>query len=118
MRGMLLSSVLMIIAALMMGCTDSIIPCTDDVDCEMDWGWGDRDADWGGGDWDWGDWGMVCNMDVTPLEKCERLMDFIPPLDWLPFGDWINIPDCEELFGGLPADTGTCESSMSFFLPF
>ena len=54
---------------------------------------------------------MVCNMGVSPLEKCERLMSYIPPLDWLPFGDWINLPDCEALYGDLPEDTGTCESS-------
>ena len=40
MRGTLLSVILMIIGAVMMGCTDNIIPCTEDVDCVMDWGWG------------------------------------------------------------------------------
>ncbi len=100
--------VLMLLAtAVMMGCTDSIVPCTTDEDCTMDWGWGDKDAAGHPGP----DIEMVCNMDVSPLEKCEKMMSCIPPLDWLPFGDWINLPDCEALYGDLPEDTGTCESS-------
>ncbi len=68
----------------------------------------------GGGDWD-GPM-MVCNLDVSPLEACEEMMAYMPPLDWLPFGDWIHPPSCEELYGDLPEGTGSCESSFS--LPF
>lgn len=114
MRGTLLSVGLMLIAAVMMGCTDSIVPCTEDVDCQWDWGWSDGDAaKWGG------DYGMVCNLEVSPLERCEEMMAYLPPLDWLgdwlPFGDWFIFPDCAELYGGLPEGTGTCESSWGWF---
>lgn len=114
MRGTLLSVILMFVAAVMMGCTDSIVPCTEDVDCEFDWGYADGAADHGGGDYS-----MVCNLEVSPLETCEEMMAYLPPLDWLgdwiPFGDWILLPDCTELYGGLPAETGTCESSWGWF---
>jgi hypothetical protein len=110
MRRMLLGTALLLVAAVMMGCTDSIIPCTEDVDCQIDWGWGDSDAAHGGGDF-----GMVCNLEVSPLEMCEEMLSYLPPLDWLPFGDWILLPDCQELFGSLPEGTGTCESSWGWF---
>jgi hypothetical protein len=109
---MLLSTILMITAAVMMGCTDSIIPCTDDVDCEWDWGYeGESNPhDWGG------DYGMVCDLDYSPLQMCEDMLgylDWIP--DWLPILDWIILPDCVELYGGLPEGTGTCQSSWGWF---
>ena len=115
MRGMLWSSVLLIIAAAMMGCTDSIVPCTEDVDCEWDWGWGGDNA----AAHDWQMPSMVCNLEVSPLQKCEEMLSYLPPLDWLldwlPIGDWIVIPDCEELYGELPPGTGTCESSWGWW---
>jgi len=109
MRKTLLSAILLIAAAGMVGCMD-VTPCTVDEDCAMDFGWGDRDSDWGDG----GGSFMVCNLDVSPLEACEEMMGFLPPFDFLPFGDWIQLPDCTELYGDLPEGTGSCESSMSF----
>jgi hypothetical protein len=111
MRGTLLSIILMVIGAVMMGCTDSIIPCqelTQDVDCAMDFGWGDSDAADPGGDY-----GMVCNMDVSPLEECEQMMsylDFLP--DFLPID--ISI-DCDEFLEMGPEDGfGVCGSSWGW----
>jgi hypothetical protein len=106
MRGTLLSIILMIIGAVMMGCTGNITPCDSDEDCVMDWGpGGDSDAaDWGG------DFGMVCNMDVTPLEECEQMasyLDFLP--DFLPID--INI-DCSEYVG--MDEMGVCGSSWGW----
>ena len=110
MRKVLLSAILLIFVGGMMGCTDSIIPCqelTQDVDCAMDFGWGDSDAaDWGG------DFGMVCNMDVSPLEECEPMasyLDFLP--DFLPID--ISI-DCTE-FEGKDEGWGVCGSSWGWF---
>ena len=115
MRRTLLGIALMIIPAMMMGCMD-VTPCTEDADCVIDFGWGD----WGDNDRDSAhDWempSMECNLGVSPQEACEEMMDYMPPLDWLPFGDWITIKDCEEIYGNLPEDTGSCESSFS--LPF
>ena len=111
MRGALLSAILLVIAAAMMGCTDSIVPCTENADCEFDWGWGDE----GDATHVWEGLSMVCNLEVSPLERCEEMMAYLPPLDWLPIGDWIMLPDCTELYGGLPEGTGTCESSWSGF---
>jgi hypothetical protein len=110
MKGSLLCAAVLLVATMMMGCTDSIIPCTVDEDCAIDWGWYDNGAAHGGGDI-----GMVCNLEVSPLERCNEMMAYLPPLDWFPFGDWIVLPDCEELFGGLPEETGTCESSWGWF---
>ena len=112
MRGTLLSIILMVIGAVMMGCTGNITPCqeeTQDVDCAMDFGWGDSDAaDWGG------DFGMVCNIDVSPMEECEQMasyLDFLP--DFLPID--INI-DCSEYADmGVGSGWGTCGSSWSPF---
>jgi hypothetical protein len=112
MRVALLSVILMIIGAVMVGCTDNIIPCTVDEDCVMDWGWGGGDsdaADWGG------DFGMVCNMDVSPLEECQEMLSYLDHIpDWLPILDWIRLPDCVELYGDLPEDTGVCDSSWGW----
>lgn len=114
MRVTLLSIILMIIGAVMMGCTDNIIPCTEDVDCQMDWGWGDGDSD--AAHWD-GDFGMVCNMDVSPLEECQQMLayfDYIP--DFLPIKDWINLPDCDALYEdmGPGMGTGVCDTSWGW----
>ena len=55
---------------------------------------------------------MVCNLEVSPLEMCEEMFSYLNWLpDWLPILDWIILPDCTELYGGLPDGTGTCESS-------
>lgn len=111
MRGALLSVILMMVAAVMMGCTDSIIPCTSDEDCVIDWGWGQSEAAHGGGDY-----GMVCNLEVSPLEECEGMLAYLEWIpDWLPIMDWILLPDCTELFGALPEGTGTCQSSWGWF---
>ena len=101
MRKSLLGAALFIVAAVMMGCTDSFIPCTEDADCAMDWGFGENDAAWDGG-------GMVCNLQVSPLERCEEILAY---LDWLP--EWLPIPlpDCSSL----PAEPGVCESSWGWF---
>jgi hypothetical protein len=113
MRRTLLGVALMIIPAMMMGCMD-VTPCTDNEDCVIDFGWGDDDRD---SAHRWEMPSMECNLEVSPLEACEQMMDYLPPLDWLPFGDWIMIKDCEEVYGDLPEDTGTCETSwgMSWF---
>lgn len=110
MRRKLLGVALMIIPAVMMGCMN-VTPCTEDADCVIDYGWGDGDKDSAHG---WERPSMECNLDVSPLEACEEMMAYLPPLDWLgnwlPFGDWIVIPDCTDLYGDLPEETGSCES--------
>jgi hypothetical protein len=100
MRGAFLSVILMIIAAVMMGCTDSFIPCTEDADCVIDM---PGDGRGHGPPID-----MVCNLEVSPLERCEEIVAY---LDWLP--EWIPIPlpDCTSL----PAEPGVCESSWGWF---
>jgi len=117
MRGTLMCVILMVIGALMMGCTDSIIPCTvetQDVDCAFDFGlpWGDSDAAHGGGDW--GDFGMVCNMEVSPLEECQKMLSFLDFLpDFLPIEITIS---CDEFEGMDEGDGwGVCGSSWSPF---
>ena len=109
MRGTLLSIILMIIGAVMMGCTSNIMECESDADCEMDWGWGgDSDA----ADWD-GDFGMTCNLDVSPLEQCEEMASY---LDYLP--DFLPIDislDCSEYeLMGEGSGWGVCGSSWGF----
>ncbi len=114
MRRTLLVTLLMMIAAMMMGCTDSIVPCTEDIDCEWDWGWGDSRA--AHGDNDWGGYDLTCS-GPHPLDYCLAMLEYLPPLDWLPFGigDWIKLPDCEALYGELPPETGTCESNWGWW---
>jgi hypothetical protein len=110
MRVTLLSVILMIIGAVMMGCTNSITPCqlgTQDEDCAIgfDGPWGDNDAA------DFGDFGMECNMDVTPFEECQQMasyLDFLP--DFLPIDIGM---DCSE-FEGMD-DYGVCGSSWGPF---
>ena len=100
MRGAFLTAILMIIAAAMMGCTDSFIPCSSDEECTLDWGMSENDAAWDGP-------GMVCNLEVSPQERCNEIFGFLPDLDWLP----IPLPDCDSL----PAEPGVCESSWGLF---
>jgi hypothetical protein len=99
MRKVILGTVLLIIAAVMMGCGDSIVPCLDDAECMIDAGGHDLEIP------------MVCNLDVSPQERCDDMygwMDRIPfPID-LP----IPIPDCADY----PATGGVCELSLE--LPF
>ena len=97
MRGALLSVILMVIAALMMGCTDSFIACTEDADCSLVPGEGEGPPV-----------DMVCNLEVSPQQRCEEMVAY---LDWLP--EWIPIPlpDCSTL----PTEPGVCESSWGWF---
>ncbi len=112
MRGTILGAVLLIAAVAMMGCTDSIIPCTTDEDCVIDWSWGDNEA----AHHDWDGPSLVCNQGYSPLEMCQEMVSYLDWLpDWLPFLDWIMVPDCDELYGALPEGTGTCESSWGPF---
>ena len=92
MRGMLLSAMLMIIAAMMMGCGDSIIECAGPEDCTIDGH----------------DVGMVCNLEVSPQERCDEMFGWLPPIDWLPIP--IPMPDCESM----STTPGVCESSWEF----
>lgn len=116
MRATLLSAILLLMAAGMMGCTDSIMPCTvetQDVDCAIDYGWDSKD---GGHDWEMPS--MVCNPDYSPLEMCEDMLSYLEWIpDWLPILDWIILPDCTELYGpGTEFEgMGTCESSWGWF---
>ena len=96
----LLGVILMIVAAVVMGCTDSFIPCASDEECTLEFGGDSGSADWEAP-------GMVCNLDVSPQEKCNDLFGSLPSFDWLP----IPLPDCDSL----PADGGVCESSWGGF---
>lgn len=112
MRRTLLSVILMIVGAVMMGCTDDIMPCqeaTQDVDCAIDY-WGDPDsnaADHGG------DYTLYCNMETSPLEECEEMqayLDYLP--DWLPIQITI---DCSEFENMGPGDGfGVCDSDWGW----
>ena len=98
MRGALLSIVLMIIAAVMMGCTGDIIPCTEGgEECAIDTGGFDLPIP------------MVCDMTVTAQQKCEDMygwMDELPfPIE-IPFP--LPIPDCSDL-DAYPDTGGVCE---------
>ena len=109
MKGKILGAVLLIAAAAMMGCTDSIMPCATDDDCTINWGPGDSEAahDWEGPN-------LVCNTDYSPLEMCEDMLSYLDWLpDWIPFMDWIILPDCTELYGEGTEyyGMGTCGSS-------
>ena len=95
MRGTLLSIILMIIAAVMMGCSDSIISCTEGgEECIS--------IDGPGPDID-----MVCNMDVSSQQKCEDTYGW---MDGLPIPIPIPIPDCADY----PTTGGVCEVSFDF----
>jgi hypothetical protein len=112
MRVTLLSIILMVIGAVMMGCTDNIIPCTvatEDVDCAMDYGWDGNDA----ADWDGGDYGMTCDMTVSPLVECQEMAAYLNYLpDFLPID--ISI-DCDDFLGkGEGEGFGVCGSSFGF----
>ena len=99
MRGTLLVAVLLIIGASMAGCGEAIIPCTSNEECTFEFGWDNV-----GGPWD--SYSMVCNLDVSPLVKCNELMATIPE-------DMLVLPPmviCAMMFGEV-ADHGTCEVS-------
>ena len=89
MRAALLSIVLMIIAAVMVGCGDPIIPCTDAADCVIDGH----------------DVGMVCNDQVSPQQRCEEMFGWMDGLDIPP------IIDCTSK----STDPGVCEFPMPSF---
>ena len=90
MRRAFLITILLIISAVMMGCSDMFTPCTEDPDCTID-GY---------------DVGMTCNPDISPQAQCEEMFGWV--LDILPIP--IEIPICEDL----PTDPGVCESSWSW----
>jgi hypothetical protein len=92
MRGMLLSAILMIIAAGMMGCGDSIVPCATDEECAIDMPGP-------------GDVPMVCNLEVSPQEKCDDMYGW---MEGLPFP--LPIPDCDSM----STTPGVCEVSFEF----
>lgn len=111
MRATLLGVILIIIGAVMMGCTDDIMPCqeaTQDVDCAVDWGYPGMDAAR-----HHGDYSMYCNMETSPLEECEEMaayLDYIP--DFLPIDITI---DCSEFEGMGPGDGyGVCDSDWGW----
>jgi hypothetical protein len=110
MKRTLLIATVMIFAASMMGCGETIMPCNTDEDCVIDWdfGWDNQAAsghDWGG------DIGMTCNTDVSALEKCNEVMGWLQELmdgDWLPIPDLGELDICGWMFGDETA-VGTCE---------
>jgi len=68
MKKTLLIATVMIFAASMMGCGETIMPCTTDEDCVIDFPFGgDNEAasrhDWGG------EIDMTCNDQVSALDK-------------------------------------------------
>ena len=106
MRVTLLSIILMMIGAVMMGCTDDIIPCQSDAECQFDFGW-DSDAA------NHGDFSMYCNMEVSPLQECEEMaayLEYIP--DFIPIQITI---DCSE-FADMGPDMGwgVCDSDWGW----
>ena len=107
MRATLLSVILMIIGAVMMGCTDNIVPCQTDADCQFDWGYGDPDASKAGG------FDLVCNMDVSPLEDCEEMvayLEYIP--DFIPIQITIDCSEFSEMGPGM--GWGVCDSNFGW----
>ena len=107
MRATLLSIILMIIGAVMMGCTDDIVPCQSDEDCQFDWGYGDVDAA------DHGDYSLYCNMEISPLEECQEMaayLDYLP--DWLPIQITIDCSEFEEM--GPEDGWGVCDSDWGW----
>ena len=89
MRGMLLGAFLMIIAAGMIGCTDAIVPCVEDADCSLLPGEGEGPPI-----------EMVCNLEVSPQQRCDELFGW---MEGLPIP--IPIPDCD----AMSTDPGVCE---------
>lgn len=110
MRGMFFGAVLMITAATMMGCGDTIMPCNTDADCvlDFDFGWDSQAASWD----DWGgDIVMVCNTEVSALVKCNELVGWMQGFmdsDWLPIPDIGELDICGWMFDDETAQ-GTCE---------
>lgn len=97
MRKVLLGTVLLIIAAVMMGCGDSIVPCAEDAECMIDTGGHGLDID------------MVCNLQVSPQERCDEMYGW---MDGLPIPIPIPIPNCDEM----STTPGVCEVSLD--VPF
>ena len=91
MRAKVLSAILMIVAATMMGCGDTIMPCTTADDCvlDFDFGWDSQAASWD--DWEIV---MVCNTEVSALDKCNELVGW---MQGFMDSDWLPIPDIGEL---------------------
>jgi hypothetical protein len=107
MKRTLLMATVFIFAASMMGCGETIMPCTTDDDCVIDWdfGWDSGADSWGG------DIGMVCNTEVSAIEKCNEVMGWLEDLmggDWLPIPDIGELNICGWLFGDVE-EPGTCE---------
>ena len=115
MRVTVLSAILMIVAATMMGCGDTIMPCSTDDDCvlDFDFGWDSQAASWD----DWGgDIIMVCNEEVSALDKCNQLVAMMQGFmdsDWLPIPDIGELDVCGWMFGDEEAP-GTCEMELPF----
>jgi hypothetical protein len=100
MKKTLLGVSLMIVAAVMMGCMDSFTPCTTDEECTIDFPFGENSAAFEGP-------GMVCNLDLSPQDKCDEMFGWLVDL---PFPILIPIPDCSEL-SDVP---GVCEIDFGF----
>ena len=94
MRGALLSIILMITAAMMMGCGDIITPCVEDADCSLVPGEGHGPPI-----------DMVCNLDVSPQQRCDEMFGW---MEGLPIP--IPIPDCDSM----STDPGVCEIPFEF----
>jgi hypothetical protein len=96
MRGPFLMVGLMIIAAMMMGCGETLIPCSTDADCAFDPGGWDLDAAQGPPMYD----AMICNEAISVEARCNELTGYLP--------DFVPLPDvCKYLpdFGHM----GTCQ---------
>ena len=97
MKKTLLGAALLIVAVAMMGCGETLIPCSTDADCTFDPGSWDYDAAWGGG---WGYEPMICNEAVSVEDRCNELIEYLPvffPLPdvckWLP--DFGHLGTCQ-----------------------
>ena len=97
MRKTLLSAILLIIAAGMMGCGDSIVPCAVDEECTIDTGGHGPDIP------------MVCNTTVSPQEKCDEMYGWMDGFSF-PIPIPIPIPDCADY----ATTGGVCEVSFDF----
>jgi hypothetical protein len=96
MRKVLLGTVFLLTAAVMMGCGDAIVPCVDDAECVIE-GPGPEIP-------------MVCNLEVTPQERCEQMYGWLDNLP-IPIELPIPIPDCSDL-EEYPDSGGVCEISL------
>lgn len=97
MRRRLLTAILMIIAAAMMGCGETLIPCSTDADCAFDpGGWPHDEPSVGPPGYE----EMICNEALSVEARCNELIEYVP--------GFIPLPDvCKYLpdFGQL----GTCQ---------